>query len=44
MFKYFKTKLGISVNSSDDADDLDVMGAAELLENNELLKKVLVNI
>ncbi len=42
--KYFKTKLGISVNSSDDADDLDVMGAAELLENNELLKKVLVNI
>ena len=41
--KYFKTKLNISVVGSDDADDLDVLGAAELLENGELLKKVLIN-
>ena len=42
--KYFKTKLGIKVNSVDQADDLDVMGAAELLENSALLKRILVNI
>lgn len=42
--KYFKTKLGIKVNFVDQADDLDVMGAAELLENSALLKRILVNI
>lgn len=42
--KYFRTKLNISIKISDDADDLDMIGAAELLENNELLKKILVNV
>ena len=42
--KYFKTKLNISIKTSDDADDLDIMGAAELLEDSDLLKKVLLNI
>lgn len=41
--KYFKTKLNIAIETIDEADNVDIMGAAELLENNELLKKVLVN-
>jgi len=42
--KYFKTKLNINAKASEDADDLDILGAAELLENPEMLKKVLLNI
>ena len=42
--KYFKTKLNINAKASDDADDLDILGAAELLESPDMLKKVLLNI
>ena len=42
--KYFKTKLNINAKASEDAEDLDILGAAELLENPEMLKRVLLNI
>ncbi|MBQ7453063.1 MAG: rod shape-determining protein [Clostridia bacterium] len=42
--KYFKTKLNIPVRGTDNAEDLDIVGCAELLDNPDLLKKVLINI
>ena len=42
--KYFKTKLGINAKTSQDAEDLDILGAAELLEDPDMLKKVMLNI